>query len=206
MTLRVFSLTGGIASGKSTVAGHWRSLDLPVVDADELARRVVAPGTPGLAAVVERFGPSVLDENGGLDRGALGRIVFGDPAARRALEAIIHPRVQEAAREEFARIAATGERLACYEVPLLFETGQHTVYRPVVVVTVDEPTQLERAMQRDGLTAEEARARIAAQMPLAEKVAKADYVIDNTGPLAATLEDAERVLASIRASTGVSSR
>lgn len=206
MTLRVFSLTGGIASGKSTVARHWRSLDLPVVDADELARRVVAPSTAGLAAIVEHFGPSVLDEHGGLDRGALGRIVFGDPAARRALEAIVHPRVQETAREEFARIAATGRTLACYEVPLLFETGQHTVYRPVVVVTVDERTQLERAMQRDGLPEEEARARLAAQMPLAEKVAKADYVIDNTGPLAATLEAAERVLASIRAATGVSSR
>src|SRR5690606_37853082 len=108
---------------------------------------------------------------------ALGRIVFGDPAARRALEAIVHPRVQQAAAQELARIAATGQELACYEVPLLFETGQQDAYRPVVVVAVDERTQLERAMERDGLTTDEARARLAAQMPLAEKVARADYVI-----------------------------
>lgn len=204
MAFRVFSLTGGIASGKSTVARHWRALGLPVVDADELARRVVAPGTAGLAAIVEHFGPGVLDEQGALDRSALGRIVFADPAERRALEAIVHPRVQEAARDEFARIARTGEPLACYEVPLLFETGQHTVYRPVVVVRVDADTQLRHVMQRDGLTEEEARARIAAQMPLEQKAAQADYVIDNSGPLASTLEAAERVLASIRASAATS--
>lgn len=201
MVLRVFALTGGIASGKSTVARHWRSLGLPVVDADELSRRVVAPGTPGLAAIVERFGPSVIDDGGALDRGALGRIVFGNPAARRELEAIVHPRVQQAAAEELARIAATGRELACYEVPLLFETGQQDAYRPVVVVAVDEATQLERAMQRDGLGAGEARARIAAQMPLAEKVARADYVIDNSGPIPSTLESARRVLEAIRRET-----
>lgn len=201
MVLRVFALTGGIASGKSTVARHWRSLGLPVVDADELSRRVVAPGTPGLAAIVERFGPSVIDDGGALDRGALGRIVFGNPAARRDLEAIVHPRVQQAAAEELARIAATGRELACYEVPLLFETGQQDAYRPVVVVAVDEATQLERAMQRDGLGAGEARARIAAQMPLAEKVARADYVIDNSGPIPSTLESARRVLEAIRGQT-----
>lgn len=201
MVLRVFALTGGIASGKSTVARHWRSLGLPVVDADELSRRVVAPGTPGLAAIVERFGPSVIDDGGALDRGALGRIVFGNPAARRDLEAIVHPRVQQAAAEELARIAAAGRELACYEVPLLFETGQQDAYRPVVVVAVDEATQLERAMQRDGLGAGEARARIAAQMPLAEKVARADYVIDNSGPIPSTLESARRVLEAIRGQT-----
>lgn len=201
MVLRVFALTGGIASGKSTVARHWRSLGLPVVDADELSRRVVAPSTPGLAAIVERFGPSVIDDGGALDRGALGRIVFGNPAARRELEAIVHPRVQQAAAEELARIAAAGRELACYEVPLLFETGQQDAYRPVVVVAVDEATQLERAMQRDGLGAGEARARIAAQMPLAEKVARADYVIDNSGPIPSTLESARRVLEAIRRET-----
>lgn len=201
MVLRVFALTGGIASGKSTVARHWRSLGLPVVDADELSRRVVAPGTPGLAAIVERFGPSVIDDGGALDRGALGRIVFGNPAARRDLEAIVHPRVQQAAAEELARIAAAGRELACYEVPLLFETGQQDAYRPVVVVAVDEATQLERAMQRDGLGAGEARARIAAQMPLAEKVARADYVVDNSGPIPSTLESARRVLEAIRGQT-----
>lgn len=198
MALHVFALTGGIGSGKSTVARHWRSLGLPVVDADVLARAVVAPGSDGLDAVVARFGPGVLTADGTLDRQGLGRIVFHDATARADLEAILHPRVRHAAAEAFTGLAAQGAALACYEVPLLFETHQEEHYRPVVVVSVSPETQRRRAAARDGVPPDVVQARIASQWPLEEKVARADFVIDNDGPLASTLAQAEAVLTAIR--------
>ncbi len=198
MSLHVFGLTGGIGSGKSTVAGHFRMRGLPVVDADQLARDVVRPGTPALDEIVGYFGPEVLGSDGMLDRPALAEIVFRDEEARATLNGIVHPRVREAAREAFTAIESSGATLACYEVPLLFETGLHEIYRPVVVVSATPEAQLERAVNRDRAHARAIQARIAAQMPLAEKARQADYVIDNGGSLERTLEQADAVLEAVR--------
>jgi dephospho-CoA kinase len=202
MALHVFALTGGIGSGKSTVAKFWRSEGLAVVDADGLAREVVTPGAPALEEIAREFGSDVLDEQGALQRARLGEIVFGDAAARQRLERIVHPRVRAAAAAHWEDLAAAGRRLACYEVPLLFETGQEEAYRPVVVVQVSPATQLERIMARDGLERAAAQARIDAQMPLAEKAARADYVISNDGPLEETLRSARAVLDAIERRCG----
>jgi dephospho-CoA kinase len=199
VALHVFALTGGIGSGKSTVAAHYRALGLPVVDADRLARDVVEPGTPALAELVEAFGAEILDADGRLDRPKLAARVFENPEARRRLEAIVHPRVRDAARKAFTRIAESGAHLACYEVPLLFETRQEDNYRPVVLVTARPETQIARAMLRDKTHEAAVRARIAAQHPPEDKIARADYVIHNDGPRETTLAEAERILRDIRA-------
>jgi dephospho-CoA kinase len=197
MTIRVFGLTGGIGSGKSTVAARLRARGLPVIDADRLAREVVEPGTPGLAEIVHEFGPGVLDASGALDRKKLAAIVFGNEPARQKLNAITHPRVRELALQRVAELDRAGEPLACYEVPLLIESGLADVLRPLVVVSVPEAVQLARAMARDQSTEAEALARIRAQMPLADKVAMADYVIDNGGSRAETESRTDAVLEAI---------
>jgi dephospho-CoA kinase len=197
--MRVFGLTGGLASGKSTVARHLAAKGVPVIDADQLAREVVAPGTPGLAAVVEAFGPSVLLPDGSLDRAKLASLVFTDPSLRRKLNGILHPLIGAASAARVAELTARGEPLACYEAALLVENGLADAFRPLVVVAVDEDTQVARAMHRDGATDAEARARIAAQLPLAAKVAAADYVIDTSGPREETEKRVDEVLAEIRA-------
>ena len=182
----VVGLTGGIACGKSTVAAQLAELGVPIVDADALAREVVAPGTPGLAAIVERFGSDVLLADGSLDRKKLGEQVFSDPEARRALNAITHPRIAAAGLEKLRALADHPAPYRLYEAALLVENGMATAFAALVVVTVDEATQLARLMARDGSTADEARARIASQLPLAEKVEVADHVIDNSGAPEAT--------------------
>lgn len=190
--LRV-GLTGNIASGKSAVAGYWRGLGAHVVDADALARDAVAPGSPGLQRVVQAFGTDVLDPAGALDRPALRRIVFADPAARRRLESIVHPEVERLRLEAENRLALAGARLVVHEIPLLFEAGlQHRVD---VIVLVDAPdaVRLERLVDRRGLARAEARRMIAAQQPAAEKRAQSDIVIDNDGTLDQLEERAERV-------------
>jgi dephospho-CoA kinase len=202
MSLRVFGLTGGLASGKSTVAARFRALGLPVVDADQLAREVVAPGTPGLAAVVEAFGPEVLLPDGALDRARVGELVFADAAKRRVLNGILHPRIAAASAERIAALAARGEPLACYEAALLVENGLADAFRPLVVVAVPEEVQVARATARDGAGEEQARARIRAQLPLADKVRAADFVIDNGGSRAETERRADEVLAEIRRRSG----
>src|SRR5687767_8343110 len=135
----------------------------------------------GLAAVVDRFGPDVLLPSGALDRTKLGRIVFADDEARAALEAIIHPEVREATEQWFALLDPASQRFAIAEIPLLYETGRDRDFDEVIVVAADPETQLRRVMERDGLTEHEARQRLAAQLPIAEKVAKADYVIRTDG-------------------------
>jgi len=182
----VVGLTGGIACGKSTVAAQLAELGVPIVDADALAREVVAPGTPGLAAIVERFGPDVLLADGSLDRKKLGERVFSDPDARRALNAITHPRIAAAGLEKLRALADHPAPYRVYEAALLVENGMAKAFAALVVVTVDEATQLARLMARDGSTEDEARARIASQLPLAKKVEVADHVIDNSGAPAAT--------------------
>jgi dephospho-CoA kinase len=174
-------LTGNIAAGKSSVAGVWRSLGATVVDADELARRAVEPGTPGLALIVEAWGPAVLDADGELDRAALRRIVFEDPEARARLEEIVHPAVY-ALREEENRLAAgRGERLVVADIPLLFEVGMADEFDVVVLVDAPEEERLRRLVEDRGLDPEEAVRMIDAQMPAELKRARADLVIENAG-------------------------
>jgi dephospho-CoA kinase len=202
MPLRVFGLTGGIGSGKSSVAALLRERGVPVVDADELAREVVAPGTPGLAEIGRVFGPQVIGADGRLDRKRLGALVFSDAEARKRLNAITHPLVRALSQERFAQLAQQGVTLAGYDVPLLFEVGLDAVLRPIVVVAASEAAQLGRILARDELTEAEARARIAAQLPLAEKQRRADHVVDNNGSLADLPAQVDRLLHELRASAG----
>lgn len=199
MSVRV-GLTGGVASGKSTVAAVLARLGAVVIDADLLAREVVEPGTPGLQEVVEAFGAEVLAPDGTLDRPALGAIVFTDEERRRALEAIIHPRVRELGMSREA--AAGSDDVVVHDIPLLVETGQADRFDAVVVVDVPEEMQVERLVTARGLTEEEARARIAAQASRAERLAAATYVIDNSGTLAdleASVQDVYRRLTASEA-------
>jgi len=178
-TIRVLGVTGSIASGKSTVAKMFAELGAAVVSADELAREVVVPGEPALSAVVAAFGAGVLRADGRLDRDELGRRVFADPAARKRLEAILHPAIRARAEQRLAELRRSQVPLVVYEAPLLFEAGAEGRVDAVLTVTVDEEEQLRRVVERDGLSVEEARRRIAAQMPQAEKAARSDFRIDS---------------------------
>jgi len=173
--LRV-ALTGGIATGKSYCLQRFVELGAATIDADALAREVVMPGTPGLRAVVERFGDGLLAPDGTLDRPALGRLVFADTKARAALEAIIHPEVYRRIREWFVNLSVQ-TRVGIADIPLVFETGHYHDFDRVIVAACDPGEQLHRVMERDGLDEAGARARIAAQWPIAEKVARAQHVI-----------------------------
>lgn len=197
MAFAVAGLTGGIGSGKSTVAAMFSELGVPVVDADRVARDVVEPGTDGLAAVVEAFGDGMLGEDGRLDRAKLGERVFDDEAARRRLEGILHPRIAAASMARFAQLAEEGHPYAIYEAALLVESGRHRMMGALIVVAVDEATQVARVEARDALSAEAARKRIAAQLPLAEKVDVADYVIRNDGDRDETRARVREVHASL---------
>jgi dephospho-CoA kinase len=197
VALRVFGLTGGIGSGKSAVAQRLRARGLPVVNADELARVAVAPGSAGFEQVTEYFGPGVLTPGGELDRAQLGKIVFKDAEARRMLDSLVHPIVRQLAAQRFQEIGERGEPLACYEVPLLYEGGLDRMYHPVVVVNAPLELREQRIAQRDGLDSAQIAARIAAQMPLEEKVRRADYVIDNSGSVQELDEATDAVLAAL---------
>jgi dephospho-CoA kinase len=193
-------LTGGIGSGKSTVSALLAQHGAVVVDADRIAREVVEPGTPGLAAIVEAFGSGVLTPDGALDRPALAAVVFADPGARRTLDGIVHPLVRARGRELEA--GAPPGSVVVHDVPLLVETGQASSYDLVVVVLADEETRVARLVQR-GLTAEDARARIAVQATDEQRRAAADVVLDNTGTpeeLARQVDRfwAERVVPALR--------
>jgi dephospho-CoA kinase len=174
-------LTGGVASGKSTVSAMLAELGAVVIDADLLAREVVAKGTDGLAEIVAEFGPDVLTDDGELDRPAMGALVFGDPDRRKALEAIIHPRVRRRGRELEAEAAP--DALVVHDIPLLAETGQVQNFDAVIVVDVPAEVQVERMMSLRGMTREEAEARVAAQATREQRLAIATHVIDNTGSL-----------------------
>jgi dephospho-CoA kinase len=174
-------LTGGIASGKSLVAADLAARGAIVIDADVLARQVVEPGTPALAAIVERFGRQVLTD-GQLDRSRLGEIVFADPLARRDLERIVHPAVRARAAE--LERAAEGAAVVVHVIPLLVETGQQQNFDFVVTVDVDQEAQIQRLRARNGFSRGEAEARIAAQATREDRRAAADVVLDNTGTLA----------------------
>jgi dephospho-CoA kinase len=195
--LRVFGLTGGIGAGKSTVAGLFAARGLPVVDADALAREVVAPGGPAHADVAAAW-PEVIAADGGVDRQRLRGIVFADPAARARLEAITHPRIAAAAEARLAALAADGHRLALYEATLLVETGRWRDFDGLIVVTTSPQTQISRAMARDGLTRAEVEARMRAQLPTEEKVRVATHVIDNDGARAASEAQVDELLKKLR--------
>jgi len=179
--VRLIGLTGGIASGKSTVAAIFERLGAQVVDADLLAREVVAPGEEALERIAAAFGAGVLTPDGALNRAALGEKVFADQAARRTLEEITHPAIRQRAEKRLARLRAAGVATAFYVAPLLIEAGVAARMDEVWVVYLDHATQLERLMARDGLTAAAAEARIASQMPMEEKKRLARIVIDNRG-------------------------
>lgn len=202
--IRRFGLTGGLASGKSSVARQLRARGVPVIDADALARDVVAPNTEGLAEIVRHFGPAVL-RDGALDRQRLASVVFADARQLKALEDLTHPRIQSLREERLAELERAGEPLVACEVPLLYEKGLDRELELVVVVSVPEQVQVARAMQRDGASEAEVKARLAAQWPLAEKARRADYVIDNAGSLAATCAATDEVLRLICQRLGVDS-
>ena len=175
-------LTGGIGSGKSTVARLLEKRGAVVFDADLLAREAVEPGTPGHAAVMERFGADVLAPGGELDREALASIVFADPAARRDLEQIVHPEVRRLFAEGSEAYRDT-DRVVVFSAPLLVETGMHTAFEVLVVVSATVATQIERLMRQRGMSEAAIRARIDAQAPLEDKAAAADVLVDNEGSL-----------------------
>ncbi|MFC9426784.1 dephospho-CoA kinase [Streptomyces sp. NPDC056987] len=174
-------LTGGIGSGKSEVSRLLTGYGAVLIDSDRIARDVVEPGTPGLAAVVAEFGPGVLTPDGALDRPGLGRIVFGDPERLRALNAIVHPLVR--ARSAELEAAAGPDAVVVHDVPLLVENGMTGLYDLVVIVDATPETQLDRLVRLRGMTEREARERMAAQATRAQRRAVADVVIDNDGPL-----------------------
>lgn len=183
--MKLVGLTGGIASGKSTVTKIFSELGATLLDADLIAREVVEPGTPALHAIAERF-PRVVSADGTLDRAALGARVFSDSTERLALNAIIHPRIAEAFAAKTQALAGAGTKLVIYDAPLLVENRIHERMDEVIVVHVPRPVQLQRLIARDGLSAEQAEARLAAQMPLDDKLRVATHVIDNSGSPEAT--------------------
>ena len=191
--VRRVALTGGIATGKSWVRARFEDLGVPAIDSDVLAREAVAVGTPGLAAVVTRFGEEILLPSGALDRQKLAGIVFADPDARRDLEAIVHPEVRRATEEWFSALDPRLHAWALADIPLLYETGRNRDFDAVIVVACDPETQVRRVIERDGLSEHDAGQRLAAQLPIAEKVAQADYVIHTEGTLDETDEQVRRL-------------
>jgi dephospho-CoA kinase len=192
------ALTGGIATGKSYTLARFAALGAQVIDADQLARDAVAAGSSGLDAVTRRFGTAVLKSDGTLDRPALGRIVFADQTARADLEAIIHPEVYRRINEWLANLPPA-TRIAIADIPLLYETGHRYDFDQVVVSACSPAEQIRRIMARDNLTAAEAKARLDAQWPIEEKVARADYVIRTDGSHAETDRQVRTVFEALNA-------
>lgn len=177
------AITGNIASGKSALAELWARAGVPMVSADDLARSVVEPGTPGLAAVVEAFGPDVLTTDGTLDRGAMRELAFSDPAVRRRLEGILHPLIAQGREAWMALEEEKGTLMAVAEIPLLFEVGLEGAFDLVVVVDAPVEERIRRVVDLRGLGEEEAKKMVAAQMPAEEKLERADFVVHNSGTM-----------------------
>lgn len=194
MPIRKIALTGGIATGKSYVANRLREAGVPIVDADVLAREVVALGTPALAAVRQRFGPDVIRRDGTMDRIRVGQIIFKDKRARQDLEAIIHPAVQKAVDKYFATLPKKTP-FAVADIPLLFETGREGQFSSVIVVACPRPMQLQRVMERNQLSKEDAERRLAAQWPIEKKVEKATHVVRTDGTFDETNAQVDKLIA-----------
>jgi dephospho-CoA kinase len=192
------ALTGGIATGKSHVRAAFERLGAPTIDSDLLARQAVAPGSPGLDKVVARFGTGFLDGSGALNRRAMADLVFRDADARRDLERIIHPEVRHATDLWFRSLDPAAHPFAIADIPLLFESGREGDFDAVVATTCEPDTQIQRLMMRDSLSEPEARQRIAAQLPLPQKVRRADFVIDTDGSYEQTDTAVVRVMEALR--------
>jgi dephospho-CoA kinase len=195
--MRRVALTGGIATGKSHIRALFERLGVPTIDADVIARDVVAGGTPGLEAVAARFGREILDEAGTLDRKKLASVVFADPAARHDLEQIIHPSVRRAIDAWFASLDAAVP-VAVADIPLLYETGRERDFEVVIVAACSPGTQIKRVMARDSINEHEARPRLDAQLPIEEKIRRAQYVIRTEGTVEETERQVRRVHDALR--------
>lgn len=196
--MRVFGLTGGIGTGKSTVARMLREEGIAVVDADRIAREVAAPGTPAYVEIVRRFGKEILLPDGGIDRRRLGGIVFSDPDRRAALESITHPAIAREIAAALGRLESEGRELAVVEAALIFEAGRKGRFEKVIAVRCDRDQQVRRLMDRDKITKEEAMERIAAQMDPEEKARASEIVIANSGDLDATRAQVRALVEKIR--------
>lgn len=200
----IAGLTGGIASGKSTITGFFSEAGARVVDADAIAREVVLPGTPGYEAILASFGRTILLPDGAIDRKRLGNIIFNDPEKKTRLDAIVHPRVFEQAAAMIARIAdLQPDAVVIMDVPLLLETGMGCDLAEIIVVYVPEALQLVRLMQRDGIDKQAAMARIRSQMPIEEKCKRATVVIDNSGSLSDSRKQAIAVFQRLKQKAGM---
>jgi len=198
--MTVVALTGGVAAGKTTVTDVLSARGAWIIDADVLARRAVEPGTPALAEIQARFGPSVLDSSGSLDRGALGRVVFQDPGARADLNAIVHPRVKSLYDEELAAVQAESpETVVVYAVPLLAEARSASEFDAIVVVHAPEGTRIKRLQEHRALSEEDARSRVAAQVSDDTRVAIANSVLDSSGDLERTQRAAHELFDELKA-------
>lgn len=195
----VVGLTGGIASGKSTVSRMFADQGIPVICADELARDAVRPGSDALQEIRSTFGEDVLDEHGGLDRAAMARLVFQNAAKRKLLESIIHPRVAEEQQRRLRRLELEGHRIAIIDVPLLYESAWEKAFDLVIVVYVPAEVQEHRLMARDKISREDARSRLDAQMPIEKKKKLADRVVDNTGGMKHTLDQVKSIMEELEA-------
>jgi dephospho-CoA kinase len=198
--LRLIGLTGGIGTGKSTVARILSARGIPVIDADELARAAVEPGQPALNDLRAAW-PDTIAADGRLDRKALAAIVFADPRARQRLEGILHPRIVALAHQRAAALARAGHAAAFYEASLLVETGRHGDLDGLVVVDAPEDVRIARVVARDGLTPAQVRARIAAQAPMSEKRRLADFVVENGGDVEALEAQVTALLAALGVAT-----
>lgn len=196
---RTIALTGGIGTGKSTVTGLLRELGATVIDADQAVRDVQARGSEGLAQMVEEFGPSILKEDGELDRPRMASIAFTDPDARRRLEEIVHPLVRSRMAELHGEALRRGERVIVHDIPLLFEARSPAGFDAVVVVAAPPELAVARLVEQRGMADDEARARIAAQMPIEEKRRRATHVIDNDGSPEDLREKVERLWSELNA-------
>jgi dephospho-CoA kinase len=194
---RKIALTGGIATGKTYVATRLRAAGVPIVDADVLSREVVAPGTPALAAIRKRFGPDAVRRDGTMDRIRVGQIVFKDKRARLDLEAIIHPAVVKAVNDFFAALPKRTP-FAVADIPLLYETGRDKDFDAVVVVACPREMQLTRIMERNKLPKEDAERRLAAQLPIEQKIKKAAYVIKTDGTFDDTDKQIDALIVALR--------
>ncbi|KAF8006695.1 hypothetical protein BT93_K0873 [Corymbia citriodora subsp. variegata] len=192
--MRIVGLTGGIASGKSTVSNHFKAHGVPVVDADIVARDVLKKGTGGWKKVVAVFGEEILQADGEVDRPKFGQIVFSDPAKRKVLNRLLAPYISSGIFREILKLWLKGHKVIVLDIPLLFEAKMDKWTKPIVVVWVDPEIQLQRLMARDRTSEEDARNRINAQMPLDLKRSKADIIIDNTGSLEDLNEQFQKVL------------
>lgn len=190
----IIGLTGSIASGKSTVAKMIQSYGLPIVDADQVARQVVEPGSPTLQKIAKVFGQEVIAEDGTMDRAKVGSIIFHDKEMRQKLNAIIHPAIREEMLRQRDEYTSYGEKNIFMDIPLLFESKLEHFVEKIIVVSVTEDVQLERLMARNGLSEEEAKARIATQIPVKEKEALAHGVIHNNGSLEDTAIQLQNIL------------